>query len=70
MRPENDDRWKALCSQAAIEKDPAKLMELVNEVNRLSKRKKAERRRTERETITQIQLKGSPAAASPVYAAR
>lgn len=48
---ENDERWKELCSQAAVEKDPVKLIELVNEVNRLftekEAREKANRARNE-----------------------
>lgn len=27
--------WQSLCAQAAVEQDPQKLMELVNEINRL-----------------------------------
>ena len=56
---ENDERWKELCSQAAVEQDPVKLMELVNEVNRLftekEAREKANRARNEhQETDTNI----------------
>jgi hypothetical protein len=29
------ERWVALCAQAAVEKDPKKLLELVSEINRL-----------------------------------
>jgi hypothetical protein len=29
----NDERWKSLCEQASQEKDPNRLMELVQEIN-------------------------------------
>jgi hypothetical protein len=29
---ENTERWMELCAQAAVEQDPQKLMELVNEI--------------------------------------
>jgi len=32
---ENSERWKQLCEMAANEQDPAKLMELITEINRL-----------------------------------
>lgn len=35
MQGENADRWLKLCEQAASEQDPHKLMELINEINRL-----------------------------------
>ena len=35
----NEERWKELCKQAAVEQDPAKLAELVTEINRLLKEK-------------------------------
>lgn len=31
----NGEGWVALCAQAAVEKDPKKLLELVSEINRL-----------------------------------
>jgi len=31
----NDERWKSLCEQASQEKDPERLMELVNQINRI-----------------------------------
>jgi len=30
MQGEDKERWKVLAEQAAVEQDPAKLMELVN----------------------------------------
>jgi hypothetical protein len=32
---ENDEKWKALCAQAAVEQDPHKLSQLINEIIRL-----------------------------------
>ena len=46
---ENQERWRQLCEQAAKEEDPAKLMELIVEINCLLRAK--ERR-----------LKGDPSA--------
>lgn len=42
MIEKENERWRELCEQAAVEKDPAKLQELVREINRLldTKRKR------------------------------
>ena len=32
---ETDERWKCLCKQASVERDPEKLVELVREINDL-----------------------------------
>jgi len=32
---EKNQRWRELCAQAAVEKDPKRLMELVAEISRL-----------------------------------
>jgi len=37
---ENEERWKQLCAQAAQEQDPAKLAELIMEINRLLEAKR------------------------------
>ena len=39
MRGETRERWRKLCEQAADEQDPLKLMELVDEINRLLEEK-------------------------------
>jgi hypothetical protein len=43
----NEERWRELCARAALEQDPKKLMELVQEISRLlaekEKRNKAHR---------------------------
>jgi hypothetical protein len=38
---ENEERWKQLCAQAAQEQDPAKLADLVKEINRLLEAKQS-----------------------------
>ena len=35
MDQDRTERWKALCKQAETEKDPAKLLALVQEIDRL-----------------------------------
>jgi hypothetical protein len=39
LQGENGDRWRLLCERAATEQDPARLMELVREINRLLEEK-------------------------------
>jgi len=39
MQGEKKERWMELCAQAAVEQDPAKLMELVREINNLMEEK-------------------------------
>jgi hypothetical protein len=39
MQGETKERWKVLCEQAATEQDPAKLMELVKEIDELLAKK-------------------------------
>lgn len=31
----NEERWRELCAQAAVEQDPQKLMELIRDISRL-----------------------------------
>ena len=35
MQGETGERWKKLCEQAASEQDPARLLELIQEIDRL-----------------------------------
>jgi hypothetical protein len=35
MQGKTRERWKELCEQAANEQDPAKMLEIVSEINRL-----------------------------------
>jgi hypothetical protein len=62
MTDQSKERWYQLCTLAAIENDPAKLLELVTEVNRLLMEKEhllspsqsAEMRRMWRDIARQI----------------
>ena len=35
MQGKTKERWQELCEQAAQEQDPAKMLEIVEEINRL-----------------------------------
>jgi hypothetical protein len=35
MNSETKERWEILCEQAAKEQDPAKLIELITEINKI-----------------------------------
>jgi len=48
MQGEVRERWMALCEQAAKEQDPAKLLELVTEINRLLEEKQDRLNQTRR----------------------
>jgi hypothetical protein len=39
MKGEKKEHWMQLCEQAANEQDPQRLLELVNEINRLLEEK-------------------------------
>ena len=39
MQGEKKERWMELCAQAAVEQDPKKLIELVQEINALLEKK-------------------------------
>ena len=41
MQGANEERWKVLCEQAAVEQDPKKLHELIKEINDLLEAKEA-----------------------------
>jgi len=40
MLGENKERWQELCSQAAVEQDPKRLLQLMEEINGLLEAKK------------------------------
>ena len=40
MHDVQEERWKALCLEASMEKDPEKLLALVSEINRLLEQKR------------------------------
>jgi hypothetical protein len=46
MIGQNEERWRELCEQIAIEQDPKKLVELTTEIYRLleEKRRRLQRR--------------------------
>jgi hypothetical protein len=50
MQGETGERWKKLCEQAASEQDPARLMQLIREINQLL---------SEKELRLQVQQKPS-----------
>jgi hypothetical protein len=46
MDRETKEEWLVLCEQAAVEQDPARLLVLVTEINRLLNEKQARVRQT------------------------
>ncbi len=46
----NEERWRQLCAQAAVEQDPQKLMELVREISRLLDERQNHNRPERKET--------------------
>jgi hypothetical protein len=53
MKGETGERWRKLCEQAAEEQDPKKLMELIEEINRLLESKEERLLREQEEARTQ-----------------
>src|SRR6266571_3285573 len=51
MDRETKERWLVLCEQAAVEQDPARLLTLITEINRLLEEKE-ERVRQKNERIS------------------
>lgn len=41
MIGKDKERWRELCKQASVEKDPKKMLELIKEINRLLDEKQA-----------------------------
>ena len=41
MIGKDEERWRELCKQASVEKDPKKMLELIKEINRLLDEKQA-----------------------------
>ena len=41
MIGENKEKWKVLCEQASVEQDPAKLHQLIKEINDLLEAKES-----------------------------
>jgi hypothetical protein len=46
----NEERWRELCAQAAVEQNPQKLMELIREISRLLDEKQSQSRPERKET--------------------
>ena len=42
------DKWKEICAQAAVEQDPKRLLELVQEINRILEEQDKKKKRPER----------------------
>jgi hypothetical protein len=51
MQGPTKERWEQLCAQAAVEHDPHKLLQLIEEINRLLAEKE-QRLRAERAQAT------------------
>ena len=49
MQGQKAECWRELCAQAAVEQDPIKLIQLINEINRmlLEKEERLQRKRQE-----------------------
>ena len=56
MNDETKERWEILCEQAATEQDPAKLMELVTEINKMLD----EKHERLKQSLKQPQTESSP----------
>jgi hypothetical protein len=52
MDRDTEERWLVLCEQAAVEQEPARLLALVTEINRLLEEKEERvRQKSERPSI-------------------
>ena len=52
MQGETSERWRTLCEQAADEQDPKRLIELIDEINRLLESKEERLLREQKEANT------------------
>jgi len=52
VKDENAERWRALCEQAAVEQDPARLMELISQINKMLEEKEQRLLRQENERMS------------------
>jgi hypothetical protein len=55
------ERWRDLCKQAAVEKDPDKLVKLCDEINAILQRANEADRKTPRTELTRAAPAGSGA---------
>ena len=51
MKGQTAERWWTLCEQAAMERDPVKLLELATEINRLLEEKEQRLKGIKPETV-------------------
>ena len=58
MQGEKAEQWRVLCEQAAIEQDPEKLMQLIEQINRMLEEK--EERLRDQHANTQSAAYGKP----------
>jgi len=49
MQGESGNKWRELCEKAAVERDPQKLMDLIDEINQMLEEK--EQRLTQAQKI-------------------
>jgi hypothetical protein len=61
MQGEPGQHWRELCEQAATEQDPNRLMELVNEINRMLSEKEERLKRRQQEQHEQPKARESVA---------
>lgn len=54
MQGQNAELWRELCAQAAVERDPVKLMQLVSEINRMLLEKEERLQRQGQEVQKQV----------------
>ena len=47
----NSERWKELCAKAGAERDPQRLLELVQEINRILEQMEGEKKKGLNDTI-------------------
>jgi hypothetical protein len=57
MIGQNEERWREVCEQVAVEQDPKKLVELTTEIYRLLEEK---RRRLQRKLMDATLLRVAP----------
>jgi hypothetical protein len=60
MQGEHVERWRELCTQAAVEQDPVKLMQLIEEINQMLLEKKEERLQRRQTGGTQAERRLNP----------
>jgi hypothetical protein len=54
MQRETKERWIKLCERAAVEQDSKKLMELIDEINKLLQEKEKQQKKAERKRVLSV----------------